>query len=60
LKGEKMTIKELREKTKKTQVELAIAFNVSVNTIRAWEMGVTEPSESNQKKIDEYVEKQKE
>jgi len=55
-----MTIKELREKTKKTQVELAIAFNVSVNTIRAWEMGVTEPSESNQKKIDEYVEKQKE
>lgn len=55
-----MTIKELRNKTGKTQVELAIVFDVSVNTIRAWEIGVTSPSEENQKKIDEFVTEQKE
>lgn len=52
-----MTIKELREKTKITQVELAIYFGVSVNTIRAWEQGVTEPSEENQRKIDVFSKK---
>ena len=46
-----MELKELRLQKGLTQVEAAIACNVSVNTWQLWERKVTTPSSKNEIKI---------
>ena len=44
-------IKEVRLKLKLTQSEFAKLIDVSINTVRKWELGKSEPLFHNQKKI---------
>ena len=50
-----MDIAKLRDKKKMTQLKLALEVGVSINTIRAWESGVSKPSEKNLKKLMEVL-----
>ena len=45
-----MNIKKRRLELEITQLKLALACDVSLNTIRNWEQGVTTPNEENLKK----------
>lgn len=45
-------IKYMREKYNLTQMNIALAIGVSINTIAKWENNVSTPSEDNLKKLD--------
>lgn len=51
-----MNLEQTRKQKGITQVELARAVGVSVNTIQAWERNVSTPSPENQKKLDDALE----
>lgn len=46
-----MNIEALRKAKKMTQFDLALAVEVSPNTIRSWEAGVTKPTDENYQKL---------
>jgi len=46
-----INIKKCRKKIKLTQVDLAKAVGVSLNSIQNWEKGVTTPKSKNLKKL---------
>jgi len=48
-----MNIYELRKKYNLTQVDVARAIGVSITTVQRWEQEVTNPSEENQKKLED-------
>jgi|GEM_PF-1727458 len=48
-----MNIYELRKKYNLTQVEVARKIGVSITTVQRWEQEVTNPSEENQKKLED-------
>lgn len=48
-----MDIKKLRSQLNMTQVDLAKHLDVSTQTIRMWEWGVSTPSVHNMKKLEE-------
>lgn len=50
-----MNIKKRRTELGITQARLGIECNVSLNTIRNWEQGVTQPNEDNMKKLKEAL-----
>lgn len=45
-------IEYMREKYNLTQMNIALAIGVSINTIAKWENNVSTPSEDNLKKLD--------
>ncbi len=48
-------LKEIRLKKGLTQIEVAKQVKVSVNSYRAWEQGVSKPSEENLIKLKEVL-----
>jgi len=50
-----VNIKKRRNELGITQARLGIECNVSLNTIRNWEQGVTKPSEKNMKRLKEVL-----
>lgn len=50
-----MNLEQTRKEKGITQVQLARAVGVSVNTIQAWERNVSTPSLENQKKLDDAL-----
>lgn len=46
-----MDIKAALKNTDKSKVQIAIEVGVTPQTIRYWELGLTEPNEENEKKL---------
>lgn len=46
-------IKYMREKYNLTQMNIALAIGVSINTIAKWENNVSKPSDDNMKKLND-------
>ena len=46
-------IKYIREKYNLTQMNIALAIGVSINTIAKWENNVSKPSDDNMKKLND-------
>ena len=54
-----MNLKEERRNNGITQLRLAAEVGVSLTTIVLWESGVTTPTEENQQKLEEALERLK-
>jgi transcriptional regulator with XRE-family HTH domain len=50
-----MNIREIRESKGLTQIEVAMKVGCSLSSYRLWEVGVTTPTEENQKKLNEVL-----
>ena len=46
-------IKYMREKYNLTQMSIALAIGVSINTIAKWENNVSKPSDDNMRKLED-------
>ena len=51
-----LNVKELRKGKGMTQLQLALAVDVSVPTIQYWEAGVSTPTDENMAKLKEVLE----
>lgn len=50
-----MNLKEFRDRHSLTQIELAKALDVSINTIIKWENEVSKPNADNRHKLQKYI-----
>ncbi len=50
-----MDIKKAIKEWDKSKVQLALSVGVTVQTLRYWELGVTEPNEENLAKLKEVL-----
>ena len=54
-----MNLKKERKDIGATQIKLAAEVGVSLNTIILWENGISTPTEENQQKLEEALERLK-
>jgi transcriptional regulator with XRE-family HTH domain len=52
---DRKTIRAARESREMTQLEVAIAAGVSINSIRLWETGGVRPNSENERKLREAL-----